>query len=64
MTKKWMAGAVKKPGALRETAKRDGLIKGGEKLSGADLTKLSDSKSPTTRKRAALAEAFKKARKT
>lgn len=30
MTKKWMSGAVKKPGALRETAKRDGLIKGGE----------------------------------
>lgn len=61
-TDKWMQGAVKKPGALRQTAKREGLIKGDEKLSKADLDKLADSKNPTTRKRAALAKTFAKAR--
>lgn len=63
MPDKWMKDAVKKPGALRATAKRDGLIKGAEKLSGADLNKLADSKNPATRKRAALAKTFAKVRK-
>lgn len=58
----WMKGAVKHPGALRATAKRDGLIKGDEKLSGKDINKLEHSKNPTTRKRAELAETFKKER--
>ncbi len=60
MAKDWIAGAVKKPGALRATAKRDGLIKGKEKLSSGDLATLSKSKNPTTRKRAALAKTFAK----
>lgn len=60
MAKDWIAGAVKKPGALRATAKRDGLIKGDEKLTSGDLATLSKSKNPTTRKRAALAKTFKK----
>lgn len=59
---KWMTTAVKKPGALRATAKREGLIKGDEKLSAADLNKLADSKNPTTRKRANLAKTFAKER--
>lgn len=61
---KWMQGATKdmKKGALRSTAKREGLIKGKEKLSGADLNKLAKSENPTTRKRAALAKTFAKAR--
>jgi len=65
MTKKWMqdATAHMKKGALRATAKRDGLVKGDEKLSAADLDKLAKSKNPTTRKRAALAKTFAKARK-
>lgn len=60
--KKWMQGAVEKPGALRRTAKAEGLIKGDEKLSGKDLDKLEKSKNPTTRKRAALAKTFAKER--
>ena len=63
MAKNWMQDAVKKPGALRAAAKREGLIRGKEKLSQADLNKLAKSENPTTRKRAALAETFKKARK-
>lgn len=63
MPDKWMQDAVKKPGALRATAKRDGLVKGNEKLSKADLDKLGKSKNPTTRKRVALAKTFAKARK-
>ncbi len=59
---KWMAGAVKKPGALRATAERKGLVKGDEKLSQADLKKLAASKNPTTKKRAVLAQTFAKAR--
>lgn len=65
MPDKWMQKATTdmKKGALRATAKREGLIKGSEKLSKADLNKLADSKSPVTRKRAALAKTFAKARK-
>lgn len=58
---KWMQGAVKKPGALRDTAKKMGLITGGEALSSADLSKLARSDSPKTHKRAALAKVFKAA---
>lgn len=36
----WIAGAIRNPGALRATAKRQGLIKGDEKLSLSDLAKL------------------------
>lgn len=55
MVKNWIKGAIKKPGALRETAKRDGLVKGDEKLSKTDIKKLEKSKNPTTAKRARLA---------
>ncbi|GIV22148.1 MAG: hypothetical protein KatS3mg023_3899 [Armatimonadota bacterium] len=34
---KWIQQAIEKPGALRRTAKRMGLIKGTEKLSQSDL---------------------------
>ena len=37
---KWIQEAIQKPGALRETAKRKGLIEGDEKLSKTDLKKL------------------------
>lgn len=37
---KWIQKAIRKPGALRRTAKRLGLIKGDEKLSQTDLNKL------------------------
>jgi hypothetical protein len=37
---RWIQGAIRNPGALRRTAKRMGLIKGGEKLSETDLNKL------------------------
>jgi hypothetical protein len=58
----WMAGAVKHPGALRATAKREGLIHGAQTLSHAALEKLKRSKSPQTRRRATLAETFAKTR--
>lgn len=63
MAKKFISGAIKKPGSLRATAKREGLIKGDEKLSKADLDKLEKSKSPKTRKRAQFAETLGKMRK-
>ncbi len=59
---KWMQRAVEHPGALRETAKRQHLIKGDEPLSRGDLDKLADSPNPTTRRRAALAKTFAKER--
>lgn len=63
MAKKFIAGAIKHPGALRATAKRDGLIKGSEKLSKNDIGKLEKSKNPTTAKRAELAATLGKMRK-
>jgi hypothetical protein len=40
MARKWIQSAIKRPGALRATAKRMGLIKGDEPLSQSDLQKL------------------------
>jgi hypothetical protein len=40
MADKWIAGAIKHPGALRATAKREGLLKGDETLSDSDLATL------------------------
>lgn len=38
---RWIKGAIKRPGALREKAKRAGLLgKGGEKLSASDIATL------------------------
>jgi hypothetical protein len=56
---KWIQDAVKNKGALRKTAKREGLIKGDEKLSMTDLKKL-EKKGGKTSKRAYLAETLKK----
>ena len=56
---KWIQDAVKNKGALRKTAKREGLIKGDEKLSMTDLKKL-EKKGGKTAKRAYLAETLKK----
>jgi hypothetical protein len=57
--KKFIAGAVRHPGALRKTlhAKR------GEKIPTAKLKKAEHSKNPTTKKRAFLAETLGKLRK-
>lgn len=38
--KRWIQTAIEKPGALRRTAKRMGLVKGNERLSASDLNAL------------------------
>jgi len=38
--RKWIQRAIKKPGALRATAKRLGIIKGDQKLSASALKRL------------------------
>ena len=53
--KKWIAGAIKKPGALRKTLG----VKKGEKIPAKKLEKATHSKNPTTAKRARLAETLK-----
>jgi len=58
-TKYWIQDAIKKKGALRATAKKEGLIKGEEKLSMTDLKKL-EKKGGKTAQRARLAETLKK----
>lgn len=55
MAKNWIAGAIKKPGALRKSLG----VKKGEKIPASKLEKAEHSKNPTTRKRAALAETLK-----
>lgn len=62
MAKKWIAGAIKKPGALRETAKRAGLVKGEAPVTQTVLGKLEKSKSPVTKKRVQLAKTLAKLR--
>ncbi len=52
---KWIAGAIKKPGALHKSLG----VKKGEKIPTAKLMKAEHSKNPTTRKRAVLAETLK-----
>jgi len=63
----WIQGAVKKPGALRAVAAREGLIKGDEKLSGSDLSKLAGQAkkkgNKLLAKRVALAKTFAKMRR-
>lgn len=54
--KKWIAGAIKHPGALR---KKLG-VKKGEKIPAAKLKKAEKSKNPKTKKQALLAETLKK----
>lgn len=55
----WIAGAIKKPGALRKSLG----VKKGEKIPEAKLKKAEHSKNPKTRKRAVLAETLKKMHK-
>ena len=50
---------IKHPGVLRGIAKREGFIKGGEKLSHSDLEKLKK-KGGKTKQRAVLAETMAK----
>ena len=65
--KNWIQGAVKKPGALRAVAAKEGMIKGDEKLSSKDLNRLAaqarkkDNK--LLAKRVSLAKTFAKMRK-
>jgi len=54
--KNWIAGAIKKPGAL----KKELGVKKGEKIPAKKLKKAAKSKSPTLRKRAILAETLSK----
>ena len=65
--KDWMQGAVKKPGALRAIAEKEKLIKGDEKLSAKDLSKLASKakkgKNALLMKRVNLAKVFAKMRK-
>lgn len=56
MAKKWISGAIKHPGALRATAKRDGLLHGDQKITRTILGKLAKSGDATTKKRVALAK--------
>ena len=59
MAEKFIKSAIKKPGSLRATAKRIGLISGDEKLSASDLTRL-EARGGVTKKRAQLARTLKK----
>lgn len=62
--KKWIQKAIKRPGALRRTAKRLGIIKGDEKLTEAKLAKLAAHARKTGNKtllrRVALARTLKR----
>ena len=66
--KNWIQDAVKKPGALRAVAEKEGLIEGDEKLSGVDLKKLAaqakKKKDKKLAQRVNLAETFAKMRKS
>lgn len=53
--KMWIAGAIKKPGALRKTLK----AKAGKPIPAAKLKAATHSKNPLTRKRANLAITLK-----
>lgn len=55
----FIAGAIKKPGALRKSLG----VKKGEKIPVKALKKAEKSKNPTTRKRAVLAETLRKLHK-
>lgn len=59
MAKKWIQGAIKKPGALHKSLG----IKPGKKIPAAKLAKAAKSKSPLMRKRVALAKTLSKLRK-
>lgn len=56
---KWIQKAIKEPGALRKSLG----VKKGEDIPESKLKKAANSKNPTTRKRAVLAETLKKMHK-
>ncbi len=58
MAKKWIAGAIKHPGALRAKARRMGM-KGAGPIPATIMGKLEHSSNPTTRKQADLARTLK-----
>ena len=60
MAKKWIAKAIKKPGALRAQAKKEGALKDG--ISSGWLAEASKRKGKVG-KRARLAQTLKKLRK-
>lgn len=55
MAKKWIQGAIKKPGALH----RDLGVPAGKKIPDSKIKKAEHSKNPTVAKRARLAETLK-----
>ncbi len=57
--KNWVAGAIKKPGALRKSLH----VKEGETIPEDKLKKAEHSKNPKLKKRAILAETLKKMHK-
>jgi hypothetical protein len=59
MTKKWVQGAIKKPGALHRALG----IPEGKKISAKKLAKAAKSGSPLMKKRVALAKTLKKMHK-
>lgn len=61
MQDKWIQHAIKKKGALRKTAKEEGLLKEGQTLSSSDLEQLA-AKGGKTAKRARLAMTLGKMR--
>jgi len=67
MAEKWIQKAIKKPGALRATAKRMKLLKEGETLSASDLDKMKKKAEQTGNKklmaRVNLAKTLKKMKK-
>lgn len=59
MVKNWIAGAIKKPGALHKELG----VKPGEKIPAKKLEKAEHSKNPKLKKRAVLAETLKHLKK-
>lgn len=59
MAKKWIAGAIKKPGALHRALG----VPEGKKIPAKKLAKAAKSKSPLMRKRVALAKTLGKMHK-
>ena len=56
MAKHWIAGAIKHPGALHKSLS----VPAGETIPAKKLQKAKQSRNPTMRKRAALAETLKR----
>lgn len=61
--KKWIQGAVKKPGALRAQAKKEGALENGISKKWMKKKLANPKTSATTKKRIRLAQTFSKMRK-